>query len=106
MVSVGWRKTMNRLLTYGAVVLAILTLASSGFAQVTGRIYGSVVDPSGAQVPNAQVELRVQGGETAILTTTTTSEGIYVFAGVQPGTYDLSVTASGFSSRKIQVQVS
>src|SRR5436309_4552516 len=81
-------------------------LASLTFAQVTGRISGSVVDATGAAVLNAQIQLMVSGGQAAIFTTTTNNEGIFAFAGVQPGKYDVSVNASGFGATKVQVEVS
>jgi hypothetical protein len=65
-----------------------------------------VVDPAGAQVPNAQVQLFVEGGKTALFTTATNEAGTFLFPGVQPGRYNLTVDASGFSTVKIPVEVS
>src|SRR5205823_3647684 len=88
------------------VIALFVLLISPAFAQVSGRISGSVVDASGAQVPNAQIQLMVSGGNTAVLATTTNSEGFFVFAGVQPGKYDIVINAPGFSQAKAEVEVS
>jgi hypothetical protein len=76
-------------------VLVILS-APVLFAQGTGSITGTVRDNTGAVVPNAEVILTAQGTQTA-LHTTTNAEGEYLFAAVPPGTYDLSVAATGFN---------
>ena len=84
---------------YGRVSVFGLGLAFAGlvFAQVAGQVTGSVVDPSGAQVPNAKVSLYLTGGKTPILTTHTTSDGVFNFSTVRPETYRLQVEATGFA---------
>jgi hypothetical protein len=79
-----------------AGIASLMLLASLALAQVTGRISGSVVDASGAAVPNAQVQLLLSGSKAPVSITATTAEGLYRFAGVQPGKYDVTVNASGF----------
>src|ERR1700730_8569811 len=69
---------------------------ASGFAQVTGRLSGSVRDTSGAAIPNATVNLLLAGGAKLVLTTVTTSEGLFSFTNVRPEKYDLIVESSGF----------
>ena len=71
-------------------------LAGSCLAQVTGRLSGSVSDPSGAPVPNAAVNLSLAGGSKPILTTVTTAEGLFSFTNVRPESYDLTVDSKGF----------
>src|SRR6185369_4213137 len=71
-------------------------LSGSCFAQVTGRIAGSVTDSSGAAVPDAVVNLLLAGGAKPVLTTVTTPEGLYSFTNVRPESYDMSVEAKGF----------
>jgi hypothetical protein len=77
-----------------SAVFALLVV--SGFAQVTGRLSGSVTDSSGAAVPNATVNLLLAGGTKPVLTTVTTPEGLYSFTNVRPEKYDLTVESSGF----------
>ncbi|MGA2277971.1 MAG: TonB-dependent receptor [Terracidiphilus sp.] len=62
---------------------------------ITGRIVGVLKDPSGAVVPNAKVELKT------IITrvkrsTKTDYQGRFVFSELSAGSYQLTVTASGF----------
>src|SRR5579864_1503880 len=85
---------MYRKLITVAVFLGLLV--SLAPAQVTGRLSGTVADSSGAAVPNAQVQLLLPGGKSAVWATTTAAEGLYVFTGVRPGTYDVDVVATGF----------
>lgn len=75
---------------------AFLVSTSASFAQVTGRISGAVIDPSGAAVPNAKVSIFLQGGQAALLSMQTNAEGIFDFAAVRPDLYSLTVDASGF----------
>src|SRR5713101_6583533 len=82
-------------------------LAGPGFAQVTGRITGSVTDSSGAAIPDAVVNLLLKGGAKPVLTTVTTPEGLYSFTNVRPETYDMTVEAKGFlrySLRGVKVE--
>ena len=86
-----------RLQIASVVGVVLLTSAASVGAQVrtTGSIVGTVKDPSGAVVPDAQIELTDVG--TGISATTKSSkEGGFVFAALQPGHYRLLATAGGF----------
>jgi hypothetical protein len=80
----------------GLLLLFILG-AVTMFAQLNGRLTGTVIDPTGASVPGAQVSLFLPGGKAALLTTTTNSEGLFDFAAVRPDTYILMVESSGFA---------
>ncbi|MBI3470120.1 MAG: TonB-dependent receptor [Candidatus Solibacter usitatus] len=66
------------------------------FAQVSGRISGTVTDSSGALVPNASVELMLAGGKKALLRTTTTASGGFALTALRPESYDIAVSAPGF----------
>lgn len=78
-------------------LLILLTLGASGYAQTfRGAINGSVTDPSGAVVPNAQVV--AESTATGIAhSTVTTSDGQFVFQDLQLGMYKVTVTAGGFA---------
>src|SRR5215510_6225085 len=87
-------------------VLAILLLAIAANAQTfRGSINGTVTDPSGAFVPNAQVKAT----ETATNidhNTVSTNDGQFAFQDIPVGSYKVTVTASGFRpyvADKIQV---
>ncbi|HEU0172738.1 MAG TPA: TonB-dependent receptor [Blastocatellia bacterium] len=91
-----------RVLNALGAMLAIAILASASLAQVTGRISGSVVDQSGAVIPNAKIELILPGGARAILNAVTTNDGLFNLSGVLPGSYELAVTAQGYKKRVVQ----
>src|ERR1700739_5015451 len=78
-------------------VMIVLSLAVAANAQsYRGAINGTVTDPSGAVVPNADVK----GTEEATgieHSTVTTSDGLLVFQDLPVGTYNVVVTAKGFA---------
>src|SRR5438067_11055666 len=80
--------------------LAVLFLAAATMsAQVSGRLTGTIVDSSGASIPNAKVGLYLPGGKTALLATATNAEGIFDFVAVRPGLYNLEIESPGFTKR-------
>jgi hypothetical protein len=81
-----------------SICFLCLTLGPKLRAQVvTSTIVGTVVDPTGAAVPNAQVTL-TNIGTRAVRTTTSGTTGIFRFPTLLPGTYSVRVTANGFKS--------
>lgn len=79
------------------VVLVILLLASLGFGQTEkGSIVGTVVDANGGSVANATVTVTDLGNKTT-QTFTTNDEGIYNAPFLNPGNYEVSASATGFS---------
>jgi hypothetical protein len=84
----------------GAALLVALCAVS--FAQTTsGDLTGSIFDPTGAVVPNAMVTATNQATGVAA-SSTTTSAGQYRINNLLAGTYDLSVTASGFTKSELK----
>jgi len=85
----------------GAILSAFLLLLSfangaMGQSLVSGSIAGTVRDPALAVVPNALVELKsLETGE--ILTATTNAEGVYRYAQLKPGRYQVSIAVPGFA---------
>jgi outer membrane receptor protein involved in Fe transport len=78
-------------------MLAIIGFGILGYSQAeTGRIAGTVFDPSGAVVPNAMVTVKstTRGLERQ---TTSTSAGTYAVTNLQPGRYTISAQAPGFA---------
>ncbi len=79
------------------LAVGLLVGASSGSAQTTGTLLGSVTDQRGAAIPSASV--RVTNTDTGFTKTATpTSEGSYVIPLLPIGHYSISVTAAGFES--------
>jgi hypothetical protein len=61
----------------------------------TATVSGLITDSQGAIVPGAEVQL--QSVARGVSSTTTTNEaGIYVFASVQPGSYQITIRKQGF----------
>jgi len=76
--------------------LLLLTMAVAGQAQTfRGAINGTVTDPTGAVVPDAQVKA-TQVATGVEHTTTTTSVGQFVFQDIPLGIYKITVVAKGF----------
>ncbi|MBB6144749.1 hypothetical protein HNQ77_002705 [Silvibacterium bohemicum] len=81
-------------------VLIFFIGALLGHAQSTATISGSIADPSGAIVPNAQVIVRaLSTGVDRVVTSD--SAGDYTVPSLQPGNYSVTVTVSGFADYKL-----
>src|SRR6516165_6992374 len=100
---------MNRAYTV-ALRLLISALVCRSYAEgqslATGRVAGTVTDPTSLVVANAAVVLlNLDTGQTQ--SDTTNVEGIYTFAQVKPGRYQVAVTKSSFAKmvRTISVGV-
>ncbi|HTQ55749.1 MAG TPA: TonB-dependent receptor [Bryobacteraceae bacterium] len=88
-------------------VLLLGTTAAWGQSQ-NGSLTGQVTDKTGASIPNATVTLTSTERHIP-QTTQTDSEGRYSFPNDPPGTYDLTVDATGFKQyvqHGIQIAVS
>jgi hypothetical protein len=74
----------------------ILVLATVAAAQLpTATIVGQVTDPTNAVVIGATVQVRDMN-TAAIRTATTTAKGEYTVSALQPGTYEVTITMTGF----------
>lgn len=87
-----WARTF----CWPVAVLVCSAVMASGQAD-QGAITGTVLDPTGAAVPNAQITLTsVQTG--LVLKTTSDASGVYLFAPIKIGDYTVSANAPGFST--------
>src|SRR5581483_8587767 len=87
----------RRILFRIALVVTIFGLTASPMTGqvVSGTITGFVTDPSGAAVPGATVSaINVQTG--VVTKRTTESTGLYSITNLIPGTYSVTVEATGF----------
>src|SRR5712692_11750667 len=89
---------MRKSTIWVAFLILLTALAPLTFGQATdGNVVGTIVDASGAAVPNATVTAsNIATGVKA--TTTTNASGGYRINNLLIGTYNLSATASGFAS--------
>src|SRR5271165_4320425 len=80
----------------GSIFLILLVAGLAGAQTFRGAINGTVTDPTGGVVANAQVKAidTATGTEHA---TTTTSDGQFVFQDLPLGTYKVTVVAPGFA---------
>ena len=80
--------------------LAVVVLLAPGLAlaqPVTGGMFGSITDPSGGAVPQAEIRLlSVTTG--ARRTVPTNHSGEFVIDGLDAGEYSVTVRASGFKT--------
>jgi len=79
-----------------AVALCVAAVAAAQSAGNSGSINGTALDPTGAVVPGARVEIRnaVSGFDRS---TTTDSGGKFEFTNIPFNNYHLTVTAAGFA---------
>src|SRR5579864_1591074 len=78
----------------------VLLLASSAFAQFSSSVQGTVVDPSGAAVAKAQVDITnldtgVVGHETS------DAGGNFRFNSLPPGRYSVNIVLAGFATENV-----
>ncbi len=101
-----WRYDAKRRLLLLPLFLVLVSVGA--FAQQNSEISGTVTDNNGAVVPNAHITLT--STTTGVkLSTDTNSNGVYVFPGLNVGTYDLTATATGFGNyvqKGLEVNVS
>lgn len=73
----------------------------------TGALTGTVTDPTGAVLQNAEITLRNYGTDET-RTAITDQDGSYRFSLLPPGEYELTVEAVGFAPlvvREVMVQI-
>jgi plastocyanin len=89
------------LLSLGAVLLLSAAFCRIAMGQSTtqGGITGTVYDPTGAVVPGATVSV-VNNGTNAERTATSDASGNFRVTNLQPATYTVTVTVTGFQTYK------
>ena len=74
------------------------------FAQSTGGVKGTVVNRAG-RVPIADAVIVLSNGGETILSAGVNPDGKFLFEGLENGTYEMTVRASGFNEVKVNVTV-
>ena len=95
-----------RLSTFILTALLLCCAALPVWAQTTsmGTMTGVVTDPSNAVIPGATVAIKDKStGDSQ--TTTSNNSGRYVFVNLRPGTYEVTITKTGFSKVSIPSDV-
>jgi hypothetical protein len=94
--------TLGKISSTALAFLLLLTMVNA-WAQsgTSSALAGSVLDPSGAVIPNAQVKAtEVNTG--SVREVQTNPEGRFLFSQVNPGTYRIEVHAQGFGLSRSQ----
>ena len=86
---------------FSLLALSLILGFGQVFAQstVTGGINGTITDPQGGVVPNASVTV-TNIGTNSVVTVTTNEDGGFRVSNLQPGTYRVETTVSGFAPAK------
>src|ERR1700736_483512 len=83
---------------FSVATALLLTGAVPSHAQVAGAtLTGTITDPAGGQVPNAQIVIKdvATGVERTI---TTNKDGFYIAANLLPAEYQVTISAQGFNT--------
>lgn len=91
------------LLAITAMLSISVMPATAQVSAGTGTVTGIITDPSGAVVPGAKITLTDVSTHTS-RTSSTTATGRYIFTSVDPGSYTLMVSKSGFSNAQVAAQ--
>lgn len=94
------RQKLTVLLRASLCALFFMSLAATAHAQFRAGVQGTVTDPAGAVVSDANVTLK--NNETgATKQATTSGEGFYRFSELPPGNYTLTVEKAGFKKSSL-----
>jgi hypothetical protein len=83
-------------------LLSAILFSTAAFAQFTASIQGGVQDPSGAGISKASVRL-VNNATEAVQTAITDAAGNFRFVSLAPGSYKVTVEATGFSKSEVDI---
>ncbi|HLI04425.1 MAG TPA: carboxypeptidase regulatory-like domain-containing protein, partial [Terracidiphilus sp.] len=97
MIQLPIAKRISRLLSLAATMLVAAGTMAAAQGIITGGITGAVTDPSGAVVSGATVKA-VNSTTGMSFTGTSNGEGVYLISSVPVGTYNVTITAGGFST--------
>jgi len=84
------------------LVLLIVLLCTSLYAQFSGRLAGTVLDATGAAVLGATVSLYLSHGDKPVFSTKTAADGTWNLIGVRVSEYDISFEATGFAKTTLR----
>jgi hypothetical protein len=85
----------NRIVLFFLFALAVFFLPCFALHAQTGLITGTVVDPSGAAIPGAQIQIINQATGDITRNAITDSTGTFRALNVPPSTYKIRITAPG-----------
>lgn len=83
-----------------ALTFSLFLFSSAALSQTTATISGTVQDPLGSVIPNAQVTLTNEATNESHKVQTN-GAGLYAFPSLVPGTYSLKASAKGFEAKQV-----
>jgi hypothetical protein len=89
----------KRIVIVAGLALLVLLASFSFGQQLTGTLTGTTFDQSGAVVPSAKVTMKNEASGD-VRDTVSNSSGNFAITAVQPGSYTISVAATGFQEWK------
>jgi hypothetical protein len=98
--------SMSKILRFSFAALLVLAISAVTFGQgtVTGAIEGVVSNPNKEIIPGAAVSIK-NTGTNKESAATSDDQGKFKFGNLEPGTYDVTISAKGFSDFKQTVIV-
>ena len=93
------KTTTHRLVAAALAICAVLCLPAAHAQLYTGSIAGTVKDPSGAFLANAQIKA-TDAEKGFAFSATSDSSGRYVIRELPPSNYVVSASASGFKTQR------
>ena len=95
-----WRFSKKPLFVHLAAILLMVTILFPAAlrAQVAGgTLSGTIMDPAGRAVPQAQIVIKnlATGVERTV---TTNTDGFYTAVNLLPGEYQITISATGFNT--------
>src|SRR6266404_6303878 len=100
-----WRNAMRRICFCAILPCTIPATLLTAQTIVTGDLTGTVVDETGALLPNSKVTLK-SDATGATQTTTTNDAGAFRFTLLRPGTYTVQAESTGFQPTTQRVSIS
>jgi trimeric autotransporter adhesin len=93
-----WKHRFSSAFFHLSIVVVLSMLALPGYSQTySGGVRGSVTDPGGAVLAGAAVSLTDEATQ-QVRSASTDGSGSYAFSALQPSTYTLHISATGFGA--------
>ena len=95
------RTTLSAFIAAVALLILLAGPANIFGQAISGDVTGTILDPTGAGVPNAKVEA-ANTATGVVATTVSNASGEYRLSNLPPGTYNLTVNAPAFSAGSLR----
>src|SRR5580693_4090644 len=86
-----------------AMLLALSSVSALAQSSSSGTVSGEVTDQQGAAMPGVEITL-TEPSTNITLKTVTNDAGRFIITNVNPGSYNITFSKTGFSTRKVNKQ--